>query len=47
MFDKIMGTDKIGEYLEKGYIPQQIEAEYKSGALDAFKVEREKYLIYK
>lgn len=29
MFDKIMGTDKIGSYLEKGYTPQQIEATYK------------------
>ena len=40
-----MGTDKIGEYLEKGYTPQQIEAEY-SGVLEQFKVERKKYLIY-
>ena len=46
MFDKIMGTNKIGEYLEQGDTPQQIEAEYKSG-LDAFKAEREKYLIYR
>ncbi|MTK13539.1 MAG: DUF1343 domain-containing protein [Clostridiaceae bacterium] len=46
MFDKIMGTSKIGEYLEQGYTPQQIEAEYKNG-LDEFKAEREKYLIYK
>jgi uncharacterized protein YbbC (DUF1343 family) len=46
MFDKIMGTDKIGQYLEAGYTPQQIEAEYKT-SLDSFKAEREKYLIYK
>lgn len=46
MFDKIMGSNKIGQYLEKGYTPQQIEAEYKSG-LEAFKAEREKYLIYR
>ncbi|MCB2296929.1 exo-beta-N-acetylmuramidase NamZ domain-containing protein [Clostridium tagluense] len=45
MFDKIMGTDKIGMYLEKGYTPQQIEATYKSD-LEQFKKERQKYLIY-
>lgn len=45
MFDKIMGTDKIEQYLEKGYTPQQIETEY-SGVLEQFKVERKKYLIY-
>lgn len=46
MFDKIMGSDKIGTYLEKGYTPQQIEATYKT-ALEEFKIERQKYLIYK
>jgi uncharacterized protein YbbC (DUF1343 family) len=46
MFDKLMGTDKIGIYLEKGYTPQQIEETYRAD-LEAFKVEREKYLIYK
>jgi len=45
MFDKIMGTDKIGQYLEAGYSPQQIEAEYSAG-LEKFKAERKKYLIY-
>lgn len=45
MFDKIMGTDKIGQYLEQGLSPQQIEANY-APALNRFKVEREKYLIY-
>lgn len=45
MFDKIMGTDKIGQYLEQGLTPQQIEARYASG-LNQFKKEREKYLIY-
>jgi uncharacterized protein YbbC (DUF1343 family) len=45
MFDKLMGTDKIGIYLEKGYTPQQIEAAYKMD-LDIFKKERQKYLIY-
>ncbi|MGV8982552.1 DUF1343 domain-containing protein [Clostridium sp.] len=46
MFDKIMGTDKIGGYLEKGYTPEQIESTYKI-ALEGFKKERQKYLIYK
>ena len=46
MFDKIMGTDKIGSYLEKGYTPEQIEATYKTD-LEVFKKERQKYLIYK
>ncbi len=45
MFDKLMGTDKIGMYLEKGYTPQQIEATYKA-EVEKFKKEREKYLIY-
>ncbi|MGE5415831.1 MAG: exo-beta-N-acetylmuramidase NamZ domain-containing protein [Acidobacteriota bacterium] len=45
MFDKIMGTNKIGQYLEQGLTPQQIEAKYASG-LNAFKNERGKYLIY-
>ncbi|WP_411681410.1 exo-beta-N-acetylmuramidase NamZ domain-containing protein [Clostridium thailandense] len=45
MFDKIMGTDKIGQYLESGYSPQQIETEYSLG-LEQFKAERVKYLIY-
>ncbi|NLP36743.1 MAG: DUF1343 domain-containing protein [Firmicutes bacterium] len=45
MFDKIMGTDKVGKWLEQGLSPQQIEANYRS-ALEAFKKEREKYLLY-
>lgn len=45
MFDKLMGTDKIGRYLEMGYTPQQIEESYR-GDLEEFKKEREKYLIY-
>ncbi|NGQ97084.1 DUF1343 domain-containing protein [Brevibacillus sp. SYP-B805] len=45
MFDKIWGTNKIGEYLEKGYSPQQIEAEY-AEELAAFYVLRSQYLIY-
>ncbi len=45
MFDKIMGTDKIGQYLEQGLSPQQIEANY-APALNRFKEERTAYLIY-
>jgi uncharacterized protein YbbC (DUF1343 family) len=44
MFDKIMGTDKIGHYLEEGFTPQQIETFYAPG-LQRFKEEREHYLI--
>jgi uncharacterized protein YbbC (DUF1343 family) len=44
-FDKIMGTAKIGECLEKELSPKQIEATYKND-LEKFKIEREKYLIY-
>lgn len=46
MFDKIMGTAKIGEYLDQGLTPRQIEASY-APALEQFKEEREKYLIYR
>lgn len=45
MFDKIMGTAKIGEYLEQGLTPQQIEAAC-APALEKFRAEREKHLIY-
>lgn len=45
MFDKLMGTDRIGMYLEQGYTPQQIEETYKVD-LEEFKKERQKYLIY-
>ncbi|MGI6587285.1 MAG: exo-beta-N-acetylmuramidase NamZ domain-containing protein [Peptococcia bacterium] len=45
MFDKIMGTDKIGLYLEQGLTPQQIEVKY-TPRLNSFKEERKKYLIY-
>ena len=30
MFDKIMGTDKMGKWLEQNLTPQQIEAQYAS-----------------
>lgn len=45
MFDKVMGTDKFGRYLEQGLTPGQIEAGY-APALEEFKKERVKYLIY-
>ncbi|SDG94843.1 DUF1343 domain-containing protein [Aneurinibacillus thermoaerophilus] len=45
MFDKIMGTDKIGKYLSQGLSPQQIEANY-APQLNKFKQERKQYLIY-
>ncbi|MCY6483098.1 DUF1343 domain-containing protein [Clostridium aestuarii] len=45
MFDKIMGTDMIGKYLEEGYTPQHIEEKYRV-ELEKFKEERKKYLIY-
>jgi len=43
-FDKIMGTDKIGRYLEEGFTPQQIVACY-TPALQSFMQEREHYLL--
>ena len=46
MFDKVMGTDKFGQWLEEGLTPQQIEARYRP-ALQQFKLERENYLIAK
>lgn len=45
MFDKIMGSDKIGRYLEQGLTPQQIEAKY-TPLLNHFKAERNNHLIY-
>lgn len=45
MFEKIMGSSKFGEYLEKNLTPQQIEEAYKVD-LERFKKEREAYLIY-
>lgn len=45
MFDKIMGTNKIGQYLEQNLTPQQIEQKI-APSLNKFKEERKKYLIY-
>ena len=44
MFDKIMGTDRIGLFLEKKLPPEQIVESYTS-ELEEFKNEREDYLI--
>jgi len=45
MFDKIMGTNKIGQYLEQNLSPNQIKAAYEPG-LERFIKERKQYLIY-
>lgn len=44
MFDKIMGTDRIGRYLEEGLNPGEIEALI-APAVDDFKQVREQYLL--
>lgn len=46
MFDKIMGTDKIGQYLEAGLSAAEIESRY-AESLNQFKSLRSQYLIYK
>lgn len=46
MFDKIMGSNKMGQYLEAGFTPQEIEAKYAT-QLNQFKEERKNYLLYK
>ncbi|MEJ8547725.1 exo-beta-N-acetylmuramidase NamZ domain-containing protein [Brevibacillus borstelensis] len=45
MFDLVMGTNKIGQYLEQGLSPKQIEERYASD-LEAFRKLRSHYLIY-
>ncbi len=45
MFDKVMGTNKVGLWLERDLSPQQMEKEYQAG-LNAFRKERAKYLLY-
>ncbi len=44
MFDKIMGTDKFGQYLEQDMTPPEIEARF-TADLDRFRAVREQYLI--
>lgn len=45
MFDKVMGTNKVGLWLEQDLPPGQVENRYQAG-LNAFKKEREAYLLY-
>lgn len=45
MFNKIMGTNKMGEYIKSGLAPEQIIERY-GQQLEQFKQERKKYLIY-
>lgn len=45
MFEKIMGTDRIGFWWEAGYSPQDIEKAY-AQELDQFRQDRERFLIY-
>ena len=45
MFDKIMGTNQVGVWLENNCTPNQMEAAY-TPRLNAFKKERAKYLLY-
>ena len=44
MFDKIMGTAKMGEYLEQGLAPQEIEQLFAPG-IENFKKTRQVYLL--
>jgi uncharacterized protein YbbC (DUF1343 family)/peptidoglycan/xylan/chitin deacetylase (PgdA/CDA1 family) len=45
MFDKVMGTSKIGQYLEQGLSPQVIESKY-AADLAKFRELRKAFLIY-
>ncbi len=45
MFDKVMGTNRVGLWLEQRLSPQAMETRY-SAELAAFRKEREKFLIY-
>jgi len=44
MFDKIMGTAKMGRFLEQELSPQEIEKRF-APSIENFKQEREKYLL--
>jgi len=44
MFDKIMGTSKLGSYLEEGLSPQEIE-ELFAPAVENFREKRKNYLL--
>lgn len=45
MFDKIMGTNRVGQWLIQKLLPQEMERRY-AAELAAFRVERQRYLIY-
>lgn len=45
MFDKIMGTGRIGQWLEQKISPQEMESRY-ADELAAFRRQRQQYLIY-
>ncbi len=45
MFDKVMGTDRVGRWLEQRLSPQEMERRY-AAELDAFRMLRQRYLIY-
>ena len=44
MFDKIMGTDKMGQFLEDGLSPEEILMEF-NPAIEEFKEVRKEYLL--
>jgi len=44
MFEKIMGTDRMGDWLERGLTPEKMEREY-AAELEQFAKERAEYLI--
>ncbi len=44
MFDLIMGTDKMGQYLEEGLNPREIEEKF-APAIEEFKEVRKEYLL--
>ncbi len=45
MFDKVMGTNRVGQWLEQKLSPQEMEKRYRQ-ELEEFKRQRQKYLIY-
>jgi uncharacterized protein YbbC (DUF1343 family) len=44
-FDTLAGTKELKQQIKDGLTEQQIRASWKPG-LDAFKIKREKYLLY-
>ncbi|MDP2873306.1 MAG: DUF1343 domain-containing protein [Bacillota bacterium] len=45
MFDKIMGTKRVGQWLIQKLLPQEMERRY-AAELAAFRAERQRHLIY-